>query len=76
MNAVPRRWGGDGLRVGPLGDGGLWVECEVSHPASRKGQTVNLFLDREDVVDLLLKLRDSAIRARRRTMAEGPGDVT
>ena len=43
----------------------LAIECEVINPPSSRGRTVYVFLNDADVTDVLLELRDAAIRARR-----------
>lgn len=68
MRVVPKRWlwserGEIRVHVQTLGDA-LFVECEVIEPKSWQGRTVDLYLNRDDVVALLLELRDSARRTR------------
>jgi hypothetical protein len=43
----------------------LAIECEAISPPSAVGQTVYVFLDDDEVTQLLLELRAAAIRARR-----------
>ena len=64
---VPKEWLSGGLRTQmmPAGEG-MWVECEVAHPPSRKGNTVFLYLSADHVTKLIPELRSSAIAARSR----------
>lgn len=57
MNVKPKRYLGGEMQahsVPPL----FYLECEVTSPPSRVGQSVTLVLDVEDSTKLLLELRD------------------
>ena len=74
MNVKPRRWH-DG-RLKPIipsesasnGRPRMAIECEGIGPRSSVGRTVYLFLDDEDVTELLLELRSAAVEARSRSL--------
>ena len=70
LNAVPRRFLDGTLRPTiPLPDGeGVWLECEITYPPSRKGAKVDVFFDMETVTSLLKDLRESAIQARKKVL--------
>ena len=39
---------------------GVWVECEVTNPPSRKGKTVHVFFPPDTVTEMLLTFRNAA----------------
>lgn len=54
---------------GPPG-AGMWFEAEIIDPPSRKGQSCDVFIPPEVVDNLLRALRDTAIKARQKTMVD------
>jgi hypothetical protein len=66
MRAEPKRLLHDGRLNVTWGQKrhGIWIECEVVAPPSRKYQTVHLYLNEDDCVKLLLELREHAARER------------
>lgn len=65
MQLKPYRLLSGSLRVILHENDGLIIELEAQYPASAKGRKAWLFLDANDVTELLLELRESAIEARR-----------
>lgn len=48
----------------PTPDGAVWVECEITDPPSRVGQSVDVYCDPELATKLLLSFREAGRRAR------------
>ena len=67
MIVRPTRWH-DGTLAPTLPGDYLGIECEVVNPPSARGRKVYVFLDDQDVTDILRELREAAIRARSKTM--------
>ena len=71
MNVRPKRYHDGSLRpvipseLASNGRPRMAIECEAIGPRSAIGRTVYLFLDDEDVTELLLELRSAAREARR-----------
>lgn len=65
MRAEPKRTLTGSVKVVPGTGPGMWIECEVTRPPSRRGQSVDLYLDDDAIAQLLPKLRHRAIEARR-----------
>lgn len=63
MNVRPKRYALSDNPVIHYGDF-LVVECEVFKPESAEGRTVFVFLDDDDVTNLLRECRDAASRHR------------
>lgn len=70
MNVTIKDWFDGEPRVSSAGERGIWIECEVSSPPSREGQTVHLFISPEQVDKLLLEFRSNAIYRRRATLTK------
>jgi hypothetical protein len=63
VNIKPKRYSLSDKPVVFYGDF-LVVECEIYSPRSAAGRTVHLFLDDDDVTELLRECRDAASRHR------------
>lgn len=58
-----------GQTIVPCQEGGaLFLLLKVEHPASMEGRNVELFIDEDEVTDMLLMVKRQAIRQRERHM--------
>lgn len=69
MRAKPKRHYGGDIAAISIGDGQLWIECELTEPPSQKGRSVDVYFDPDDVTKLVVAARSAAIAARSKPIA-------